>query len=314
MLQSLRKSILLLSVMVVLTCVVYPFILWLAGVYLFPFQATGSLLTGDDGHPVGSKLIAQAFTQDIYFQSRPSAANYDAAASASSSLAASNGKLRMRVARSLGTMVRYQSGALVGRDIEKWFQQDKFAGKPHLVEQWALLYPKQATAWVAADKDHQALLDEWKQTHVNEYTTAENAQQLAVQFFVSYSHENPGKFPVRVKSGFKPVNAGPEIQANFFDMWRTDHPEAELQAVPADMVMTSASGLDPHITLQNALAQLDRVANAWALKLHQPSAKLKSEIATLINANAAAPFNGLIGEKIVNVLELNLALRKQYGA
>lgn len=314
MLQSLRKSILLLSVMVVLTCVVYPFLLWLAGVYVFPFQANGSLLYGDDGNVVGSRLIAQSFTQDIYFQSRPSAAGYDAAASTSSALAASNNKLRVRVARSLGPIVRDQAGRLVGREIEKWFQQDMYQGKPHLVEQWAALNPKQAMAWVTEDQNHMNLLEQWKKTHVNEYTVADNLQELAVAFFSSYSHENPGKFPVLVKSSMKAVNAGVDIQSIFFEMWHNDHPDVVLQEVPADMVMTSASGLDPHITLQNALVQMDRVANAWAVKLKRPPSTMKEEIQALVMANANAPFNGLIGEKIVNVLELNLALRKQYGA
>ena len=41
-------------------------------------------MNGPDGKPVGSLLIAQPFTKDEYFQPRPSAASYDASASASS--------------------------------------------------------------------------------------------------------------------------------------------------------------------------------------------------------------------------------------
>lgn len=312
MLHSLSKSILLLSMMVVITCVIYPFLLWLAGAYVFPYQAAGSILY-EDGKPVGSRLIAQAFTQDIYFQPRPSAAGFDAAASASSALAASNDALRERVARAIGPIARYQSGALVGHDIEKWLQQDTYQGKPHLVEQWALLHPRQAVSWIAGDQQHYEYLEQWKKTHVTEYTATENLQQLAVQFFVTFSRENPGKFPVLVNAEIKPVNSGKEIQAVFFDMWRNDHPDVVLQSIPADMVMSSASGLDPDITLQNALAQLDRVANARAVNMKKPPAVVKSDIEALVMAHATAPFYGLIGDKIVNVLALNLALRKQYG-
>ena len=60
------------------------------GQTVFPYQANGSLLRGPDGTVVGSRLIAQPFTKDEYFQPRPSAASYDASASASSTLAPSN--------------------------------------------------------------------------------------------------------------------------------------------------------------------------------------------------------------------------------
>ena len=100
--RYLAKSVLLLVFSLVICCVLYPLALWAIGQTVFPFQANGSLLKGADGAVVGSRIIAQPFTKDGYFQPRPSAASYDASASASSSLAASNYALRDRVARVLG--------------------------------------------------------------------------------------------------------------------------------------------------------------------------------------------------------------------
>ena len=80
--------------------------------------------------------------------------------------------------------------------------------------------------------------------------------------------------------------------------------------VPADTVMTSGSGLDPHITLKNAYYQLDRVVDAWAKKTGAEPAAVREAIENLLNQKSAAPFGGLAGEKLINVLEVNLALRE----
>jgi K+-transporting ATPase ATPase C chain len=71
-------------------------------------------------------------------------------------------------------------------------------------------------------------------------------------------------------------------------------------AVPADLVTASASGLDPHISLAAAKYQLARVAKARNL----PVEKLQ----TLISLHTERPALGLLGEPVVNVLLLNLAL------
>lgn len=116
------------------------------------------------------------------------------------------------------------------------------------------------------------------------------------------------------QSSIEAVNTGTDIQSIFFDMWRQDHPDVDLQNVPGDFVTTSASGLDPHISLQNAAFQLDRVATKWASNLKRDPTEVRTEIAKILNQNASVPLGGLVGEPFVNVLEVNLELRKKYGS
>ncbi len=70
--------------------------------------------------------------------------------------------------------------------------------------------------------------------------------------------------------------------------------------VPAALVTTSASGLDPDLSPEAALAQAARVATARGL----PEAKVRDMIA----ANTAYPLFGIIGDPHVNVLLLNRQL------
>jgi K+-transporting ATPase ATPase C chain len=335
MLRNLSKSFLLLAFTVALACGIYPLSVWAIGQAFFPFQANGSLLKDAKGEVVGSLMIAQPFTKDEYFQPRPSAASYNASASTSSALAASNYALRDRVARSLGPIVKYsagpRAGQLVAPDIEAWYQHDQYQGAPHLLAQWADLHNSLASGWVSADPSHGAYVDAWSAAHPeavalfiksNPATPKPQAGDLATVFFEDFSKQHPGMFPSAVtvlgKDGkpvtsIQPVRAGADIQAMFFDMWRQDHPDAQLQDVPGDMVTASGSGLDPHITLQNAQYQLDRVAGKWAADLKRDPAQLRAEISAILDKEAAAPFAGLVGEPMVNVLVLNIALHDRYG-
>ena len=117
----------------------------------------------------------------------------------------------------------------------------------------------------------------------------------------------------KTASVIQPVKEGTDVQSNFFDMWRQEHADADLEEVPADMVMASGSGLDPDITLDNALYQLERVAAAWAKDKQRDPAQVRGEIRSILEQRASAPGGGLFGPKLVNVLEMNLELRAHYG-
>lgn len=80
----------------ILTGVIYPVFITLIGQVIFPNQSSGSLVI-KDGKIIGSELLGQNFADSIYFQSRPSAINYNPLPSGASNLGLSSVLLKEQV-------------------------------------------------------------------------------------------------------------------------------------------------------------------------------------------------------------------------
>jgi potassium-transporting ATPase KdpC subunit len=78
------------------------------------------------------------------------------------------------------------------------------------------------------------------------------------------------------------------------------------KTLPADVLTTSGSGLDPDITPANAILQIERIAKARGAAPDQ--------IAALVSRHTTSLSLGIFGEPRVNVLELNLELEKSFPA
>jgi K+-transporting ATPase ATPase C chain len=117
--------------------------------------------------------------------------------------------------------------------------------------------------------------------------------------------------PSAAGNGYDPTssggsNLGPtskkladSIAQNLAD-YRSQNGLATNAPVPADAVTASASGLDPHISVENAGLQAPRVARERGMKVE--------DVRALISRHTDPPSLGFLGDAGVNVLRLNLAL------
>lgn len=83
-------------------------------------------------------------------------------------------------------------------------------------------------------------------------------------------------------------------------MIKEANPNADMEAIPVELVTGSGSGLDPHISPAAAEYQVPRIAEAKGMP--------EEEVRAVIDKYTNGKFLGILGEKTVNVLEVNLAL------
>jgi len=132
---------------------------------------------------------------------------------------------------------------------------------------------------------------------------------LLAQGFTAPSYFHPR--PSAAGQGYDAVNSGgtnlgptskkliEEVKQRVAD-YRTENGLAPDARVPADAVTSSASGLDPHVSVRNATLQAARVAKARGIG--------EKDVMAKVEANTEGRTFGFLGEPRVNVLTLNLSL------
>ncbi len=132
---------------------------------------------------------------------------------------------------------------------------------------------------------------------------------LLAQGFVGPSYFHPR--PSAAGQGYDAVNSGgtnlgptskkliEDVKRRVAD-YRAGNGLSSGTPVPADAVTSSASGLDPHISVRNALLQAARVAKARGIG--------EKEVLAKVGAHTEGRTLGFLGEPRVNVLMLNLSL------
>lgn len=132
---------------------------------------------------------------------------------------------------------------------------------------------------------------------------------LLAQGFAGPSYFHPR--PSAAGQGYDAINSGAtnlgptskkliESVKERVDAYRVENGLAPDARVPADAVTSSASGLDPHISVRNALLQAARVAKARGIG--------EKDVLAKVGAHTEGRTLGFLGEPRVNVLTLNLSL------
>lgn len=105
-------------------------------------------------------------------------------------------------------------------------------------------------------------------------------------------------------NNYAPSNPDLEKRINEdIEKFLQENPTIEKEDIPSDIITASGSGLDPHISVEAANVQIDRVSENTGLT--------KKQLKKMIEENTEGKFLGIFGEEKVNVLKLNLSLAKE---
>jgi K+-transporting ATPase ATPase C chain len=255
----------------IVACVIYPAIVWTVAHFVFPIQANGSLvakdgtLTTDDTQAVGSYLLGQNFSAPGYFAPRPSAAG--AGYDPTSSGGSNLGPLSDKLINGVTNAATTQPTT-----------------QP---ESLAFDGVRLRTIHYAVNNGISFKL----------YTVSPDGSTRTEVPLAKYQNSDGSLNDVALVDAFPhPESDAPDksplIAADFS------------MPIPADAVTASGSGLDPHISLENAGLQKARVAKTRNITSDQVQA--------LIDAHTNQPGLGILGDPGVNVLMLNLALDAKY--
>jgi len=287
----------------IICCGIYPLIVWAIAQGIFPNQANGSLVKKDgtyttkDEEAVGSSLLGQNFSLPQYFTPRPSSAGngYDPTSSGSSNLGPLSDKLINGLTQAAATQPTTAPVASTAP-----------AGTPGAATSVAATAP-------AASQPSETLAFDGIRLRTIHYALNNN---------ISFKLYNLSPDGTKVEV---PISKFEDSSGNPIDTALVDafpHPENDAPdrvvlvagdfhkadgtpvMIPADAVTGSGSGLDPHITPDNADLQATRVAAARNISV--------DKVQELIAEHTDAPSLGIFGDPGVNVLMLNLALDNKY--
>jgi potassium-transporting ATPase KdpC subunit len=132
---------------------------------------------------------------------------------------------------------------------------------------------------------------------------ADNIGQKFTEDRYFYSRPSAAGYNVAGSAGSNKGPSNPDylkdVQARI-DTFMVHNPSVQKSEIPAELVTASGSGLDPHISPQAALIQVNRIAKVRNLP--------KDKLVQLVENQTEKPLLSIFGTETVNVLKINIAL------